>query len=460
MQQPVHFARTSDGVTIAYAAGGAGHPLLMVPGWLSHLEMDMEEPDHATFVQTLGQGGRRRVIRFDMRGTGLSDREAPDLSVTARAADIEAVIDHMGLESTAIFAWSMGGPPAVVYAATHPEKVSHLVLYGSFSHPHETGREAVGKALVDLIRADWRIGSKAIVEFVHPNAEKDVADAFSHYARAAASGAVAASILEEALFQVDVREYLPKLTMPTLVLHRRDDQAFPMACGRDLASLIPHAHFVPLPGNVHAPHYGNSAPILDAINEFLATRDGHTHGEEQLHEHEARGEAPAGLQIILFTDMESSTSLTQQLGDAHAQELVRAHNNIVRDALRENGGSEIKHTGDGIMATFPSAARAIDCAVTIQRGCDTHAVEHPTAPLRMRIGINAGEPVAEERDIFGAAVQLAARVCSSAGPGQILVSDVVRQLAAGKRFLWSDQGHVALRGFEDPVRLYEVKWRS
>jgi class 3 adenylate cyclase len=158
--------------------------------------------------------------------------------------------------------------------------------------------------------------------------------------------------------------------------------------------------------------------------------------------------------------MESSTTITQQLGDAHAQQLVRAHNNIVRDALKAHGGSEIKHTGDGIMATFNSAAGAIECAISIQRGCDTHAVEHPTAPLRMRIGLNAGEPVAEERDLFGAAVQLANRVCTSAGPGQILVSDVVRQLSTGKRFLWSDMGHVPLRGFEDPVRLFEVKWRS
>ena len=293
---------------------------------------------------------------------------------------------------------------------------------------------------------------------MYPNAEKEVVDSFTYYARNSATGEVAAAILEEALFHLDVREHLSKLTMPTLVLHRRDDQAFPMSFGRDLASLLPHAHFIALPGNTHAPFYGDFAPVIEAVGDFLATSDGHAHVEPGAHE--PQDDAPAGLQTILFTDMESSTSMTQQLGDADAQELVRAHNAIVRDALRAHGGSEIKHTGDGIMATFPSAARAIDCAIVIQRGCDAHAVEHPTAPLRMRIGLNAGEPVAEERDLFGAAVQLASRVCGSAGPGQILVSDVVRQLAAGKRFLWSDQGQVALRGFEDPVRLYEVKWRS
>jgi class 3 adenylate cyclase len=297
------------------------------------------------------------------------------------------------------------------------------------------------------------------LEFVNPNSEKEVADNFTYYARNSASGEVAAALLEEALFHLDVRDELKKLTMPTLVLHRRDDQAFPLHCGRDLASLLPHAHFMPLPGNAHAPFYGDTAPIVEAIGDFLTTSDGHTHAAPVEQEPHA-GTPAGGLQTILFTDMESSTSITLQLGDAHAQELVRAHNTIVREALRSHGGSEIKHTGDGIMAAFPSGARAIGCAIAMQRGCDAHAVEHPTAPLRMRIGLNAGEPVAEDHDLFGAAVQLAARVCASAGPGQILVSDVVRQLSAGKRFLWSDMGHVALRGFDDPVRLYEVKWRS
>jgi class 3 adenylate cyclase/pimeloyl-ACP methyl ester carboxylesterase len=459
-QPPIHFARASDGATIAYSTLGVGPPLVFTPGWISHLEMDLENANYTQFLESLLSGSRRRIVRFDFRGTGLSDREVGDISVDARARDLEAVIDHIGLEKTAIFAWSNNGPPAVIYAATHPERVSHLILYATFARPHETGREALGRALVDLMRADWRIGARAIAEYVNPNADHDTVQDFTYYARNSSTGDVAASIIEESLFHVDIREYLPALTMPTLVLHRRDDQAFPLNCGRELASLMPHAHFVPLPGNAHAPFYGNIAPIIDAVNDFLDTSDGHTHGEEPAPAFDTRRDAPAGLQTILFTDMESSTTITQQLGDAHAQQLVRAHNNIVRDALKAHGGSEIKHTGDGIMATFNSAAGAIECAISIQRGCDTHAVEHPTAPLRMRIGLNAGEPVAEERDLFGAAVQLANRVCTSAGPGQILVSDVVRQLSTGKRFLWSDMGHVPLRGFEDPVRLFEVKWRS
>jgi len=164
VQHPVHFARASDGVTIAYGTTGGGRPLLLVPGWISHVEMDLEDPNYAGFVEALSQGGRRRIIRLDMRGTGLSDRETNDTSVYSRARDIAAVIDHMGLESVAVFAWSMGGPAAIVYAAEHPEKVSHLILHGSLAHSSEGGREALGRALVDLIRADWRIGSRAIIE--------------------------------------------------------------------------------------------------------------------------------------------------------------------------------------------------------------------------------------------------------------------------------------------------------
>jgi class 3 adenylate cyclase len=170
---------------------------------------------------------------------------------------------------------------------------------------------------------------------------------------------------------------------------------------------------------------------------------------------------------ILFTDMEGSTILTQRLGDAKAQEILRTHNSIVREALKAHNGSEIKHTGDGIMASFSSAARALECAIAMQRAFAEHneaAAARPSTGsgraevIRVRMGLNAGEPVAEEEDLFGTAVQLAARVCGRAEPGQILASNVVRELAAGKGFLLSDQGEVVLRGFEDPVRLYEVRW--
>ncbi len=163
---------------------------------------------------------------------------------------------------------------------------------------------------------------------------------------------------------------------------------------------------------------------------------------------------------ILFTDMESSTALTQSLGDAKAQELVRAHNTIVREALSAHAGTEIKHTGDGIMASFAGASSALGCAVAIQRAVAARAAEQPDIPLGLRVGVNAGEPVVEEQDLFGASVQLAKRICDHAEPGQILASNVVRELAMGKGFLFGDIGEVVPKGFEEPVRLYEVRWHE
>jgi class 3 adenylate cyclase/pimeloyl-ACP methyl ester carboxylesterase len=451
-QQRVHFAHTSDGVTIAYAVMGHGAPLILAPSWVSHLEVEMQFPHSRDFIQALSDAGSM-IVRFDCRGNGLSDRDVKDLNAEARARDFEAVVDGAALDKAAIFAWSMGAPPAIIYAATHPEKVSHLILYSSFARAFARGRADVGKALVDLTRAHWGIGAKAVFEFIYPGAPREIADASTAYFNAATSGEVAATVMEESLFTVDVREYLSKLTMPVLVLHRREDDAVEFEMGRELAALLPHGHFIPLAGNTHSPFFGDTQPILEAIRDFLAN--------QELHGHDAvapvLAEVPGGLQTILFTDMEGSTNLTQKMGDARAQELVRAHNNIVRDALIAHGGAEIKHTGDGIMATIPSASRALDCAVAIQQAFEEHNRDSDD-PIRVRIGLNAGEPVAEEEDLFGAAVQLAARVCSQARPGQILVSNVVRELTMGKGFLFADQGDVTLRGFEDPVRLYEVPW--
>ncbi len=160
---------------------------------------------------------------------------------------------------------------------------------------------------------------------------------------------------------------------------------------------------------------------------------------------------------VLFTDVEGSTALTDRLGDARARELLREHERIVRECLRAHAGAEVKTMGDGFMASFPSATRALECAIAMQRAFAQHNESAPE-PVRVRIGLNAGEPIAEERDLFGAAVITAARICDRAAGGEILAADVVRQLVAGKEFLFADRGEVALRGLEDPVRLYELRW--
>ena len=261
-----------------------------------------------------------------------------------------------------------------------------------------------------------------------------------------------------------VTDLLPKVTVPTLVIHRRGDAAARFELGRELAAGIPGARFLPLDGRNHALLSDIDVPVMvligKSVDEFLGR------GEKAEAETAA---ARAGLVTILLTDMEGSTSLTHRLGDARAQEILRAHNTIVREALKACGGREVKHTGDGIMASFPSASGALECAIAIQRAFAEHnegvlrqAQDEHTEPVevRVRIGLNAGEPISEDQDLFGSAVQLAARVCAQAQPGEILIPEGVRHLVAGKGFLFADRGESVLRGFEDPVRLYEVRWRE
>jgi class 3 adenylate cyclase len=321
--------------------------------------------------------------------------------------------------------------------------------------------------ILALIRAHWGMGSAALSAAFIPSGDPAQVAWFTESERVSASAETAARILEVNM-GLDLTPLLKGIRAPTLVVHRRGDTIAPFEIGREMAALIPGARFEPLEGE-HPPFWGDSKAILDAIDAFLRE-------DEELVAVEA---PPSGLVTILFTDMEGSTSLTQRLGDAKAQELLRAHNTIVRDALKAHAGSEIKHTGDGIMASFVSASRALECAIAIQRAFDEHnaGVGAPlgdgggaggvapgggvaTDPIRVRIGLNAGEPVAEDADLFGTAVQLAARVCAQAQPAQILVPEGVRHLVACKGFLFSDQGDIALRGFEDPVRLYEVKWEA
>jgi adenylate cyclase len=213
-----------------------------------------------------------------------------------------------------------------------------------------------------------------------------------------------------------------------------------------MAARIRGARFVPLEGDIHVLVLGDVEPIVTAIGDFLAGQEGAS----------VRKRASEGLQTIVFTDIVSSTELTQKLGDAGFQELLRAHNQAVRSGLGLMGGTEIKHTGDGIMASFPSASRAITWAIGMQEAVAARNAVEPANPIAVKVGLNAGEPLAEDGDIFGTAVQMARRICDSAGPGQILASDVVRQLAAGKGIEFRDLGKAELKGYAEAVQLYEI----
>jgi class 3 adenylate cyclase len=254
-----------------------------------------------------------------------------------------------------------------------------------------------------------------------------------------------------ALEGFDVAEMLPQVRVPTLVLHPRQVATPDMSVAQGLASRIPDARLVVLNGASSMPYLDSIDGVLAAIEDFLGE------GEEAAAASEAP--EPGAFRTVLFTDVEGSTALTQRLGDARAREVLREHERMVREALKSHGGSEVKTMGDGFMTSFSSATKALECAIAMQRAFAQHN-KSAEEPILVRIGLNAGEPIAEDEDLFGTAVNLAARIAAQAQGGEILAANVVRELTAGKDFLYADRGDVALRGFEDPVRLYEVSWRE
>jgi len=448
MSEPrIQYAKTSDGVSIAYSVVGSGPPLVRVTAGLwNHVEAWWRIAQHRKMAERLAE--TYTFINYDARGTGLSQRGAEDFRMEARLLDLEAVLAALDVGRCAMLSNGPGCLTAVAYAVRNPERVSKLALVNPFAR---------GADRQQLPQMRARESARAMAEEVWPQYRMDVAMSIVHYSDAELARQVA-DIMGEAMtpatlrlhlrqvVEIDVSNLLPKVKVPTLIIVGRDPPVAELS--REVAARIPGARVTSVEGQLF---FGLPDAAVGVLEAFLAEDRQGTPAPER---------APGGLVTILFTDIESSTALRQGLGDAKAQELVRAHNVIVRDALKSQSGTEIKHTGDGIMASFPSALGALECAVAIQRGVAEYIATHPEAPLGVYVGLNAGEPIAEERDLFGTSVDLARRLCDEAGPGEILVSDVVRQLAAGKGFLFSDRGAAALKGFEDPVRLYEVRWRD
>jgi class 3 adenylate cyclase/pimeloyl-ACP methyl ester carboxylesterase len=447
MEPQIRFCTSSDGTRIAYATMGEGPPLVAVPSWGTNVERDWQHPDGHLWVERVAQG--RLYVAFDHRGVGASQRDVGDLSLEAQVADVAAVADHLQLERFDLWGVLEGAAVSVAYAAQHPERVSRLVLWAPYSSGVEIARPGATRALVEMIRESWGLARRALADITFPSGPTEPQRWFSNSFRQSVSPEVAAKCVEF-YANVDVRPFLPRVTVLTLVFHRRGDRNAPVAAGRAAAALIPDARFVALDGDISHPIFGDTS-YMETLTQFL--------DEGRAAEPGAEAPMSGAVHTILITDMEGSTTLTQRLGDAKAQDVLRTHNTILRDALKHHDGSEIKHTGDGIMASFASATRGLECAIAMQRAFAAHN-ESAEEPIRVRVGLNAGEPVVEEKDLFGTAVQLAARICAHAEPGQILVPIVVRELAAGKKFLFADLGETALRGFEDPVRLFELRWRQ
>jgi class 3 adenylate cyclase len=446
MEPRIQYAKTKDGVSIAFWTLGEGMPVVELPfSPVSHIQLEWQVPEWRSSHERLAEN--RKLVRYDPRGAGLSERNVAEYSLDAYLLDLEAVVDHLGLEQFVLSGSFAFGPVAIAYAARHPERVSRLLLWCSWARASDAYRSAQAQTIIALREKDWEIYTETVSHLLMGWSTGEPARRFAALMReSGAQEALRAALTSASEF--DVTALLPRVRTPTLVLHRRQVPMPDLGVARSLASGIPDARLALLEGASLATFLGDTEAVASAIDEFLSE------GEEA-----TEGAAPSGLVTILFTDVEGSTALTQRLGDARTREVLREHERIVREALKAHGGSELKTTGDGFMASFSSATRALESAIAMQRAFAAHN-QSAAEPILVRVGLNAGEPIAEDEDLFGTAVIEAARIAAAAKGGEILASNVVRELAKGKDFLFADRGEVALKGFDEPVRLYEVRWQD
>ncbi|MCH7578261.1 MAG: adenylate/guanylate cyclase domain-containing protein [Chloroflexi bacterium] len=449
MEPRIQYVKTSDGVNIAYTTMGEGPPLVALTGWpFCHLEAERWVPTHRLFQDRMAE--KLRLVRFDQRGSGLSQRDVDDLSIAARVLDMEAVIDHLKLDSVVINAWGTGGPVGISYAARHPDRVSHLWLIDSYARPADYMQSDRAASLLTLMNSDWDLFTETIASVFFGWSAGEPARKFAAYLRECVTpeegrAAMAAAISE------DVTPVLADIQAPTVVVRSRQQVFSGVDIARSLAAAIPNAILDSSfdPAWITSEEYVEE--IVTACFEWLGVDD---HDVQR-----AATTEPGSFRTVLFTDVQGSTALTDRLGDAAAREVLREHERMVREALKAHGGSEVKTMGDGFMASFSSATKALDCAITVQRAF-AERNESAEEPIKVRVGLNAGEPIAEDDDLFGTAVNRAARITATAKGGEILVANVVRELAEGKDFLFADRGEINLKGFDESVRLYEVRWRE
>jgi len=439
MSTPIRYARSGD-VNIAYQVTGEGpFDLVLIPGFFSHLELDWEYPAHAHFLERLGSFAR--LIRFDKRGTGLSDRSVGLPDFEQRMDDVRAVMDAVDSDQAALFGYSEGGPMGVLFATMYPERIRALALYGTYakrSDPDEdypwapTFEERTQAAR--QLEETW--GENVDLSTMAPNAEPALVTWFQRRGRAALSPAGARDLILMNS-KADVRELLPAVQCPTLVLHRKGDRDVAFEEGRYLAGRIPGARFVELEGDDHVP-FDDPDQIVDEVEEFLT------------------GARPAPrsdrvLATILFTDLVGSTERVQDLGDAPWTALLARHNEAVRRELARFSGEEIDTAGDGFLALFDGPARAIRCALDVRSALGELG-------LAVKASVHTGEverPRGEKPR--GIAIHVGARIVSLAKEGDVLVSSTTRDLVAGSGLEFEDRGEHELKGVEGTRRLFAAR---
>jgi pimeloyl-ACP methyl ester carboxylesterase len=433
------YARSGD-LSIAYQVTGKGPDLVFVPGSLSHVELGWETPPTMQIYRRLSQFSR--MITFDKRGTGLSDRRVELPTLEERMDDVRAVMDAAECERAAVVGISEGGPMALLFAATYPERVSALVLWATFArmawapdYPQGIDLQRA-ETFCDQIEKSWGHGVVLPLIATQDAPEDEVTRRhLARFERSSATPAMAAAANRFSL-HVDARHVLSSISAPTLVVHRTEDPLTSVEHARYLAEHIRGARLVEFPGAFHESYLEEDEVILDEIEEFLT-------GARADHE------IDRVLKTVLFTDIAESTERAVSMGDRRWHELLDAHDSTVRRELERYHGQEVKSTGDGFLACFDGPARAIRCATAI--GEETHRIG-----LRVRSGLHSGECVARGDDFAGVAVHIGARVAGLAEPGEVLVTGTVRDLVTGSGIEFVDRGRHTLKGVPGDWQLLAV----
>ncbi len=423
----------SGGVSIAYQVFGSGpFDLVYVPGWISNIEMMWENQRMASSLE--GLGAFARVIAFDKRGTGLSDRVSGYPTIEERMDDVRAVMDGAGCERAALFGHSEGAGMCIVFAATYPQRTRALVTYGGFAKrlrtddypwaPDPQKRMAYGDRLE---REGWSIWKDSHLDYYAPSlaGDPETAGWFAAYLRRSASPGAAAQLLRMNTF-VDVRAVLAQVRVPTLVLQAADDRDVDVRDGRYLADHIPGARYVELPSGDHMWWVSHQDEILGEVREFLT-------GTRQ------SVDADRFLATALFTDIVGGTAIASELGDRRWRQLVERHHAIIREELKRHRGVEQDTAGDGFYATFDGPARAVRCALAARDRLRELG-------LQIRAGTHTGECQQMAGKVGGIATIIGARICELAAPGEVLASATVRELTTGSSLRFEDRGTHTLKG--------------
>jgi class 3 adenylate cyclase len=430
----------SGGARIAYQVAGEGPlDLVLVPGFVSNVDYLWEMPPVRPVLERLASFSR--LIIWDKRGTGLSDPVDHLPPLEERMDDMLAVLDAAGSGRAALFGVSEGGPLSLLFAATHPHRVSSLALYGAasrmlraddyeFGMPPEVYED---EALADAVLDGW--GDGVLLDVFAPSCVDDDAmrEIWGTFQRVGASPSMGLATLR-ALLQIDVRDVLSTISVPTLLLHRSGDRAVRAEHSRYMAERIPDARYIELEGEDHLWFTGDTDAIFDELEEFL------TGARRSVVSNRA-------LATVLFTDIVDSTRTVTDLGDHGWRTMITEHDAIVDAELARFRGRQIKTLGDGVMAAFDGPARAVGCASAIR---DRVA----GLGLSIRAGVHTGECEIVGDDLAGVAVNIAARIAALAGPGEVLVSQTVKDLIYGSGIELDDRGLVELKGLPDSWRLF------